>query len=887
MYVDALLDRRREKIKVVERINGERRYREFPIDYSFYYADPKGVYTSIYGTALSKITCDSKKDFDREVQIHANTKLFESDVNFVFRCLEQKFAGAEVPTLNTCFFDIEVDWDKERGYSEPADPFNKITAISCYLDWADTLITLALHPNTLTLQEAEDMVKDFENTIVFSSEEKMLETFLDIIDDADVLSGWNSETYDIPYTINRIIRVLSKNDIRRFCLWGQEPKKRVFERYGAKQVSFDLIGRIHLDYMALYRKYTYHEMHSYSLDAIASHELGESKVVYEGTLDDLYNKDFKKFVDYNRQDAHLLYKLNVKLKFIDLSVQLAHENGVLVQTTMGVVAQTDQAIINEAHQRDLIVPNRPENAADSDSRAVGAYVANPIKGLHEWIGSIDINSLYPSVIRALNMAPETIIGQIRPIMTDAYISDKMSRNGGKFADAWEGLFGTLEYTAVMDKEIGTEVTIDWEDGETTTHSGAEVWKMLFDSNKPWTLSANGTIFTCEKEGVIPGLLSRWYIERQVLQKKMNDATTEEEKNFWDGRQHIKKINLNALYGALLNSGCRFFDKRLGQSTTLTGRSITRHMAAYVNEYLTEKYDHTGDAIIYGDTDSVYFSAWKLVQSMVQKNEITWSKEDCIALYDRISDDLNVDFPRFMEQAHHCPLVKGEIIRGGRELVAIKGLFITKKRYGLLMYDKDGERLDVNGKQGKVKAMGLDLKRSDTPKIVQDFLSVLLSSVLHGATRDEIVEKIIEFKTEFQEFPAWKKGTPKRVNNLTNYTAEEKRIGKLARLPGHVRAGMNWNNLKKIFDDRYSMSIIDGQKTIVCKLQQNPLNLTSVGYPIDETNLPQWFKDLPFDEVAMEQVIVDKKIDNLLRTLNWALEDDINIRSNINDLFDFG
>jgi len=171
----------------------------------------------------------------------------------------------------------------------------------------------------------------------------------------------------------------------------------------------------------------------------------------------------------------------------------------------------------------------------------------------------------------------------------------------------------------------------------------------------------------------------------------------------------------------------------------------------------------------------------------------------------------------------------------RELVASKGLFIKKKRYAVLIYDLEGNRLDTHGKPGKVKAMGLDLKRSDTPKVVQDFLSELLTAVLTDAKRETIYDMVREFKIAFQDRPAWEKGTPKRVNNLTKYTAEEARLGK-ANMPGHVRAAMNWNNLRRMHGDNYSIAIIDGMKTIVCKLKDNALGYTSVGYPTDETHI---------------------------------------------------
>lgn len=833
---------------------------------------------------MSRFSTRNGKEFHKELRIHSNQRIWESDINPVFRCLSDHYLGKDAPKLQTAFFDIEVDFDPERGYSRPEDPFNPITAISIYLDWLGRMVTLAIPPKSMTQETARQIADEFEDTYIFESEEEMLDNFLNIIDDADVLSGWNSEGFDIPYTIMRISRVMSKDDTRRFCLWGQFPKKRTFERFGAETLTFDLIGRVHMDYMQLYRKYTYEERHSYSLDAIGEYELGERKTAYEGTLDQLYNKDFKRFIEYNRQDCFLLHKLDTKLRFIDLANEIAHDNTVLLPTVMGAVAVTEQAIINEAHQLNLVVPNRQNREDQGDTQAAGAYVAYPKRGMHDWVGAIDINSLYPSAIRAINMGPETIVAQLRPTMTDHYIQEQMD-SGKSFADAWEGLFGTLEYTAVMEQQRGTEITIDWVDGRSTTHSAAEVWRMIFDSHNPWTFSANGTIFTYERKGIVPGLLERWYRERKELQAKKKEATTPQDIAYWDKRQLVKKINLNSLYGAILNPGCRFFDKRIGQSTTLTGRIIARHMDAYINECITGKYDHVGDAIIYGDTDSCYFTAWPTLKKEVEAGAMEWNPEICVQLYDNLADQVNESFPSFMERACHCPRDMGALIRGGRELVASKGLYIKKKRYAVLICDLEGKRLDVDGKPGKVKAMGLDLKRSDTPKIVQDFLMSILTDVLTGSQKEEIYEKVRDFKLKFAELPPWEKGTPKRVNNLTNYSEKEKKEGR-ANMPGHVRAAMNWNNLRKMHGDNYSMSIVDGMKTIVCKLKENPLGYTSVGYPTDQLHIPKWFKDLPFDDDLMELTIVDQKVENLLGVLGWNIPDHTDIKTSFDSLFSF-
>ena len=885
-YVDAFYDREQDQINVVERNDkGERHYREYPARHIFYYPDPKGKFLSLKGEPLTRVTSKNVKEHRKELAIHNNKKLFESDINPIYRCLEDNYLNIDAPKLNVAFFDIEVDFDPERGYASPDDAFMPITAIAVHLQWMDTLVCLAMPPKTLTMEQAQAQIKDIPNTMLFDNEADMLDTFLDLIQDADILSGWNSEGFDIPYTVNRVTKALSKEDTRRFCLWNQFPKKREYEKYGKAAVTYDLIGRVHLDSLELYRKYTYEERHTYRLDAIGEMEVGETKTQYEGTLDQLYNNDFRKFIEYNRQDTALLDKMDKKLKFIDLANSIAHENTVLLQTTMGAVAVTEQAIINEAHRRGVIVPNRV-NRDGLDTQAAGAYVAYPKKGIHEWIGSLDINSLYPSAIRALNMGPETIVGQLRQDGTKAFIEAEMAK-GKSFAAAWEGRFGSLEYDAVMSKEVGRELTIDWEGGGSDTLSAAQAHDLIFESNQPWMISANGTIFTYEHEGIIPGLLKRWYAERKEMQAKLKEcikAGNKIEEEYWDKRQLVKKINLNSLYGAILNPGCRFFDNRIGQSTTLTGRQIAKHMAEKVNEIITGEANHIGKAIIYGDTDSCYFSAYSTLKKDIEKGSVPWTRESVIELYDTIGETVNGTFPKFMQDAFHCPKSRGEVIKAGREIVASKGLFITKKRYAVLYYDKEGKRADTGGSPGKIKAMGLDLKRSDTPVVIQDFLSEVLTQVLNGVPETDVLEYITNFRTEFKTRPGWEKGSPKRANNITEYASKEKKAGK-ANMPGHVRASLNWNTLKRMHDDKYSMGITDGAKVIVCKIKDNPMGYTSVAYPVDELRLPQWFKDLPFDDALMETTVIDEKLGNLIGVLEWDIGSTRNDNT-FSKLFDF-
>ncbi len=871
-FVDAYYNRDDDKILVVERDDkGQRHFKDYPARHIFYYNDPKGKFQSIKGEPLSRVSSKNVKEHRKELAIHSNKRLYESDINPIYRCLEDHYLNQDAPKLNVAFFDIEVDFDPERGYASPDDPFMPITAIAVYLQWMQTMVCLAIPPKTLSMEEAKRQVEEFPNTMLFDNEADMLNTFLDLIQESDVLSGWNSEGFDIPYTVNRVTKVLSKEDTRRFCLWNCFPKKREYEKFGKTATTYDFHGRVHIDSLELYRKYTYEERHTYRLDAIAEYELGERKTQYEGTLDQLYNNDFKTFIEYNINDCMLLEKLDRKLKFIDLANTIAHENTVLLATTMGAVAVTEQAIINEAHRRGMIVPNRKKMEEHGDTQAAGAYVAYPKKGIHEWIGSLDINSLYPSAIRALNMGPETIVGQLRQDGTKDYIAAEMAK-GKSFASAWEGIFGSLEYSAVMNREVGREVNIDWEGGGSDTLSAAQAYDLIFDSNQPWMISANGTIFTYETEGVISGLLARWYKERKEMQAKLKEciqAGNKIEEEYWDKRQLVKKILLNSLYGAILNPGCRFFDNRIGQSTTLTGRQIAKHMASKVNEIITGEYDHIGRAVIYGDTDSCYFSAYATLKKDIEKGLIPWNRESVVELYDTIGETVNGTFVKFMQEAFHVPRTRAEVIKAGREIVASKGLFITKKRYAVLYYDKEGKRADTEGKPGKIKAMGLDLKRSDTPVVIQDFLSEVLTKTLTGVTKEEILQYITDFRTEFKTRPGWEKGSPKRANNITEYASKEKKAGK-TNMPGHVRASLNWNTLKRMMDDKYSMQIVDGMKVIVCKIKDNPMGHTSVAYPVDELRLPQWFKDLPFNDAEMETTVIDEKLGNLIGVLEWDI-----------------
>ena len=527
MYVDAIYSRQKDRILIAERIDGKRILREELPKYEFYYEHPQGTHRSIFNHCVRKFQTHDTKKFHWEIKKRRDEglKLFETDINPVFRYLAHYYKGADAPVLNVGFFDIEVDFDTTRGFAPPDNPFSPVTAISLYNNATKTLHTILLCPPSLTFEQAQEITKDFSNTVVYGDEKKLLSDFFDLIENIDVLTGWNSEGYDIPYLVNRVKLILGAKAVKRFCLWDQEPKAREYKKFMRTFKTYELAGRVHLDYLMLYQKHNTQQQHSYRLDFIGEIEVGENKIPYDGTLDELYKNDFKKFIEYNQQDVMLMVKIDAKRKYIELANQIAHANCVLLKTTMGSVSLVEQAIINEMHEMGFVVPDRKHEKDENEDEdehipVVGAYVADPKVGLHSEIGCVDINSLYPSAIRALNMSPETVFGQVRPIETMALVQKRIDE-GTPRAEAWEGIFAILE-VGHMHNQDDIEVLIDFEDGTEKTMTGAQLYDYVFNPKNHLCITANGTLFRTDKEGMIPKLLGKWYSERKTMQKNQKN-----------------------------------------------------------------------------------------------------------------------------------------------------------------------------------------------------------------------------------------------------------------------------------------------------------------------------------------------------------------------------
>ena len=335
---------------------------------------------------------------------------------------------------------------------------------------------------------------------------------------------------------------------------------------------------------------------------------------------------------------------------------------------------------------------------------------------------------------------------------------------------------------------------------------------------------------------------------------------------------------------------------VNRSTVVSIEELDEYNEEYVYDISMasdKPYFFANDILVH---NSAYFSAYEYLKQLPEYKDFDWSREYIIELYDAIADATNETFPEFMMKTFNTSLERGSIIKAGRELVASKGLFIKKKKYAVLMYEKEGIRLDTGGKPGKLKVMGLDLKRADTPKFMQTFLQKLLMDVLQGADQKKMYNDIKTFREAFIERPGWEKGSPKKISNLTKYLKliEEGNAVDVfnqsnkkykVNMSGHARASMNWNNLCEINNDRYVMRITDGTRIIVCKLKANAMKFDSVAYPIDELHMPKWFKELPFDHPGMEDIIIDKKVTNLVGVLNWDLTETKNVPGE--EFFSFG
>jgi DNA polymerase elongation subunit (family B) len=862
------------KVMVFTRDGTERKTELFDLPYYFYVADPEGEFVAMDKKQCSRVYFDTEEEY--KLAKMTPGKKYESDIDPKDRILIDNFYGLPAPTIHFAFYDIEVDYDPKRGFSRPDNAYAPINAVTIYQSWTKRYVTLAVPPQNwngiLPSQELKNYLGvhvDYDLTLC-ENEAELLDKMLHAVADADVISGWHSEFFDMPYSVKRTEMTLGKKATKRWCFPGcRYPKFGTQTKFGTEEAVVTLFGRNHLDYEQLFKKFTYEGRPSFSLAAILADELDIDKLEYgeyAGSLAELYNNRFDVFLLYNIRDVEGIVQLDKKFKFIGIVNQMAHETTVTFESILGTVRYVETGITGFANYR-LGKVVQDKIITQDHEKVEGAIVLTPRRGLHKKLGSVDLKSLYPNTIRALNISPEMFVGQFSNGEVD-----------------WYGI-------SIGDDQ---EHTLEMDDGESFAGTGAE-WRVILAENK-WAVSGYGTVFNqADGPGVLPTILGEWYDERVKLQleKKRYAGLYEKETDpdkkieyhelmeYYDLLQLTKKIAMNSMYGALLNAFFRFGRRELGASTTGSGRQITCHMMGTISEFFTGVYSlpvkttevgkdkkvrniYITDPIspvIYGDTDSAYV--------VMPADTI----EEAIEMADLMADYVNASFQEFMSTRFMCQPGFDTLIGASREIVAIRGLFQAKKKYICRVIDQEGKKVD------KLKSMGSEIKKSDTPKIIQGFLKEVLNKILDGREYVEVESYIIDQRDTLikkaSNLDIITMGVDMQVNNLTQYYDEWKTVeqatGKRVNLPGHVRAAINFNEAIQHYEGKQAQLIAGGNKVKLFYLNPNEWKFNRIAFPSDIVRFPKWFlENFTVDYSLTEQKMIDLKLSGMFEAINWEV-----------------
>jgi DNA polymerase elongation subunit (family B) len=509
LYISALRNWRKDVITVWERDDKLGRHIvEYPTPYDFYYKiteddRERGIVPtnkSLFKDDLVYVECADSEEFEQSKEYLTNIgrELFESDIAPEVKILSRHYYEKPSPKLNITFLDIEVDYDEKIGFSSPKNPYAPINAISLQHYWCKKSIVLAVPPPEWD-GHYDETLDDIADIILFNNEEELLIRFLQEIEDSDVLSGWNSENFDIPYIIARITEVLGRQCTKLMCFpeANREPTARDVEIFkGVINTVYQLHGRVHLDYLELFKKYEGGDRPSYKLEAISEEILPEmSKLHYDGTLAQLYRNDFSHFLRYNCRDGEVLSGFEDKLGYVALANDMAHMSTTMFKDIFGTLKLSDYAFMNYCHYvaDNLILPDYKER---DEGGITGAYVLVPQMGMHEMVGSVDINSLYPSAIRSINISPETYIAQFVNCQED-----------------WDVLYECVYHEEKRDKRL----TLYYDNGTEETLTAWE-WRAKLVERK-WAVSGWGTVYTQEYEGILPTILGEWFATRKQYQRQ--------------------------------------------------------------------------------------------------------------------------------------------------------------------------------------------------------------------------------------------------------------------------------------------------------------------------------------------------------------------------------
>ena len=806
---------------------------EIPFRKYAYVKDSNGQHVSLYGDRLKRVTQYDKED----------PTLHESDVPPMTRFLVDQYGDSDEASTGhrIMFFDIEVE--VTEGFPDVQKAQNPITSIALYDSTTEKYFTYCFDPQ----KRIKNYTKDDEIVEFYETEYEMLNQFFQKYLEIrpTIVSGWNSEFFDIPYLYNRAVRVLGPEVANLLSPISQV----IYSEYKKKHT---IAGVSSLDYLQLYRQFTFTQQSSYRLDYIGEVEVGMKKVDYEGTLNDLYDNDLQTFIDYNIRDVRILVELDKKLDFIEIARGIAHLGHVPYEDINMSSRWLEGAILVYLKKIGVVAPNKPPRPRKfSDDKFTGAYVQEPQAGKHKWVYDLDITSMYPSVIRSLNVSPETKIGKVTGWNEEEFINK------------------SKEKTYTMINKKGKEM------GKMTKQ---ELQQYFDEANV--SISSNGIIYRTDKQGLIPALLEKWFNERvemRKLVKKFNEQGDTEKENYFDRRQHIQKIVLNSLYGVLGLPVFRFYDLDNAEATTTTGQQLIKFSKKITNHFYNNELGTNDDYVIYIDTDSIFASAIPLVKKRFPDQELTETMmtqrimEICAEVQDYLNKSYDYFGKKFCNVDDHVFDIK-------QEVVAKTGLFITKKRYGLRIINDAGRKVN------KTHVKGLDTIRSNFAVAMKDLLQKVLDDILADVPKEKIDERISIFKRNMHNLSYDVMANPIGVKGIGKYEirdSENAFSGYKKGTPVHVKSAINYNSLIDYwYEGKKYGKITNGNKIKWVYLKENEFGFDTIAYKGYE-DPPQVLDMIRnyIDHSKMFEQAMSKKIGMFYKALNWGGVEDVTTSMN--------
>jgi len=769
---------------------------------------------SLYGHNLDRVSHETMRDAKTWIEDNksvSNRTMF-GNPNYLQQYITSKFPKDitfKREWIDVSTIDIETEYDD--GFPHPRDADQRVLAITVKSSKSDMYWVWGYGDY------------DIDNALIkpvmyikCRDEASLLRKFLSWWSDPDrtpdVITGWNTRFFDIPYLVNRTAKILSLEDVKKFSPWGMVDYRKITRR-GREEDVYDIKGIQTLDYLELFQKfgYTYGPQESYKLNHIAYVVLGEKKLSFEesGSLRNLYKDDFQRYIDYNMKDVQLVDRLEEKLGLITLAMTIAYKGGVNYQDTFGTTAIWESIIYRKLNAQKIVPPAFVPDA--QKATFAGGYVKEPQVGSHDWVVSFDLNSLYPNLIVQYNMSPETLINQSQTNSVEYYL------NGNK------------------------------------------------PNENKYAVAANGSIYRKDIDGVIPGIIEDYYDERRSVKKMQLAAESEYQKtknenlqseiNTLGNQQMAIKILMNSLYGALGNKYFKYFDLRLAEGVTLSGQLAIQWAEKAMNKTMNKvmKTDAT-DYVIAIDTDSLYVNFGPLVRLLKPKDPVKFLDKICVEhfepamtkAYDKLFINMNAHKNR-MEM--------------GREVIADKGIWTAKKRYILNVHNSEG----VQYAEPKLKIMGIEAIKSSTPEVVRGKFKEAFKIILSGSESD--TQKFIkDFKDEFCSLPPEQVSFPRSVSNVTDWM--EKGTYKKG-TPIHVRGSILYNKYLKQHKllKRYER-VVNGDRIKFTYLKMpNPIKENVIAYP---DVLPEEYKlhkyidyDLQFEKTFIEP------LNFILNAVGWS------------------